>query len=114
MLYIALPIGVGCLVKMNDRYGRPVVFCLGFTRRHDSDVFRNAPIQDCSSLSGEAANKWRLADRVGYETRETCRIVFSVSSLWLNNLQSLKHCREQWTGVTPSLVRKLNFYSKVG
>ena len=50
-------IGVGCLVKMNDRYGRPVVFCLGFIRRHGSDVFRNAPIQDCSSLSGEAANK---------------------------------------------------------
>jgi len=41
------------------------------------------------------------------------RIVCSVSTLWLPDLHSSQHCREQWTGVTPSLVRALNIYSKV-
>ena len=41
------------------------------------------------------------------------RIVWSVSTLWISDLQFSQHCREQWTKVTPSLVRALYVYSKV-
>ena len=40
------------------------------------------------------------------------RTVCSVFGLWLPYFQSSQHCREQWTGVMPSLTRVWMVYSK--
>ena len=75
----------------------------------------------CDSLSPIGADMARVETKntgQGWDRRAAilgkgAHIVCSESSLWLLDLQSSPHCREQWTTVTPSLLRALNVYSKV-
>ena len=82
------------------------------TSRHLSS-FRASHCVHWMSISALSEVLPRIRDRSDANLGKRARIVCSVSSLWLPDLQSSQHCQEQWTGVTSSLARALNVYSKV-